>query len=43
MTLIALEALALGMAAALGDRAVATLERLNDLRAAIAGGRDDAG
>jgi DNA-binding MurR/RpiR family transcriptional regulator len=39
----ALEALALGLAAALGDRAVATLERLNDLRAAIAGGRNDVG
>jgi DNA-binding MurR/RpiR family transcriptional regulator len=43
VTLIALETLALGLAAALGDRAVATLERLNDLRAAIAGGRNDVG
>ena len=42
-TLVALEAIALGLAAARGDRAVATLERLNDLRAAIAGTRSDVG
>jgi DNA-binding MurR/RpiR family transcriptional regulator len=42
-TLVALEAIALGLAAARGDRAVATLERLNDLRAAIAGSRSDVG
>ena len=40
-TLIALEAIALGLAARQGGRAVATLERLNDLRAAIAGSRSD--
>ena len=42
-TLVALEAIALGLAAAGGDRAVATLERLNDLRAAITGSRSDVG
>jgi len=42
-TLVALEALALGLAAAQGDQAVATLERLNDLRAAIVGNRSDVG
>jgi len=42
-TLVALEALALGLAAARGEAAVAALERLNDLRAAIAGGRNDVG
>lgn len=42
-TLVALEAIALGLAAARGDRAVAMLERLNDLRAAIAGIRSDVG
>ncbi|MDJ0390284.1 MurR/RpiR family transcriptional regulator [Roseomonas sp. E05] len=42
-TLVALEAIALGLAAAQGDRAVATLERLNDLRAAVAGSRHDVG
>ena len=42
-TLVALEAIALGLAAARGDRAVATLERLNDLRAAITGTRSDVG
>ncbi len=36
-TLVALEALVLGLAAAEGGRAVAALERLNDLRAAILG------
>ena len=43
VTLVALEAIALGLAAAQGERAVATLERLNDLRAAIAGSRSDVG
>lgn len=42
-TLVALEAIALGLAASRGDLALATLERLNDLRAAVAGGRLDAG
>ena len=42
-TLVALEAIALGLAAARGDRALAMLERLNDLRAAIAGSRNDVG
>jgi DNA-binding MurR/RpiR family transcriptional regulator len=42
-TLVALEAIALGLAAADGERALASLDRLNDLRAAIAGGRHDAG
>jgi DNA-binding MurR/RpiR family transcriptional regulator len=42
-TLVALEALALGLAAAQGEQAVATLERLNDLRAAIVGNRSDVG
>ena len=42
-TLMALEAIGLGLAAARGDRAVATLERLNDLRAAIEGRRSNAG
>jgi len=36
-TLVALEALVLGLAVAEGGRAVAALERLNDLRAAILG------
>lgn len=42
-TLVALEAIALGLAAMDGDRALAALDRLNDLRAAIAGGRHDVG
>lgn len=42
-TLVALEAIALGLAAMDGDRALASLDRLNDLRAAIAGGRHDVG
>ncbi|MBR0679495.1 MurR/RpiR family transcriptional regulator [Roseomonas eburnea] len=42
-TLVALEAIALGLAAMDGERALASLDRLNDLRAAIAGGRHDAG
>jgi DNA-binding MurR/RpiR family transcriptional regulator len=42
-TLVALEAVALGLAAMDGERAVASLDRLNDLRAAIAGGRHDVG
>jgi DNA-binding MurR/RpiR family transcriptional regulator len=42
-TLVALEAIALGLAASRGDLALAALERLNDLRAAVAGGRLDAG
>ena len=42
-TLVALEAIALGLAAAQGETAVATLERLNDLRAALAGNRSDVG
>ena len=42
-TLVALEAVVLGLAAADGGRALASLDRLNDLRAAIAGGRNDVG
>lgn len=42
-TLVVLEALVLGLAAQDGERAVAALERLNDLRAAVAGARYDAG
>ena len=42
-TLVALEAIALGLAAMAGERALAALDRLNDLRAAIAGGRQDVG
>lgn len=42
-TLVALEAVALGLAAMDGERALAALDRLNDLRAAIAGGRPDVG
>lgn len=42
-TLVALEAVALGLAAMDGERALASLDRLNDLRAAIAGGRHDVG
>lgn len=42
-TLVALEAIVMGLAAAQGDRAVAALERLNDLRAAIVGSRTDVG
>lgn len=42
-TLVALEAIALGLAAMDGERAIASLDRLNDLRAAIAGGRHDVG
>lgn len=42
-TLVVLEALVLGLAARDGERAVAALERLNDLRAAVAGARYDAG
>lgn len=42
-TLVALEALVLGLAALDGARALASLDRLNDLRAAIAGSRQDVG
>jgi DNA-binding MurR/RpiR family transcriptional regulator len=42
-TLVALESIALGLAAADGPRALAALDRLNDLRASIAGGRHDVG
>jgi len=42
-TLVALEAIALGLAAMDGERALASLDRLNDLRATIAGGRHDVG
>ncbi|PZW48335.1 RpiR family transcriptional regulator [Humitalea rosea] len=42
-TLVALEAIVLGLAALDGPRAVASLDRLNDLRAAIAGTRHDVG
>lgn len=42
-TFVALEAIALGLAAMDGPRALAALDRLNELRAAIAGGRHDAG
>lgn len=42
-TLVALEAMVLGLAAADGGRALASLDRLNDLRAAIAGSRHDVG
>jgi DNA-binding MurR/RpiR family transcriptional regulator len=40
-TLVALEAIALGLAAAAGDDALAALDRLNALRATIMGGRSD--
>lgn len=42
-TLVALEAVVLGLAALDGERALASLDRLNDLRAAITGGRQDVG
>lgn len=42
-TLVALEALVLGLAACDRARALATLEQLNDLRAAICGMRNDVG
>ncbi|MBR0663220.1 MurR/RpiR family transcriptional regulator [Roseomonas hellenica] len=42
-TLAALEALVMGLAALDGERALASLDHLNDLRAAIAGGRQDIG
>jgi len=42
-TLVALEAMVLGLTARDGDRALASLDRLNDLRAAIAGSRQDVG
>lgn len=42
-TLVALEAISLGLAAMDGERALASLDRLNDLRASIAGGRHDVG
>lgn len=42
-TLVALEAIALGLAAMDGERALASLDRLNDLRAGIVGGRPDVG
>jgi DNA-binding MurR/RpiR family transcriptional regulator len=42
-TLVALEAIALGLAAMDGERALASLDRLNDLRASITGGRHDVG
>lgn len=42
-TLVALEAIALGLAAMHGERALASLDRLNDLRAVIEGGRHDVG
>lgn len=42
-TLVALEAVALGLAAMDDPRALAALDRLNDLRAAIAGSRHDVG
>lgn len=38
-TLVALEAVALGLAAGQGERAIATLERLHELRHSITGGR----
>lgn len=42
-TLVALEALVLGLAALDSEHALASLDRLNDLRAAIAGSRQDIG
>lgn len=42
-TLVALEAIVMGLAAAQGNEAVATLERLNELRAAIVGSPTDVG
>lgn len=42
-TLVALEALVLGLAALDSEHALASLDRLNDLRAAIAGSRQDVG
>jgi len=42
-TLVALEAVVLGLAAADSGRALASLDRLNNLRAAIAGSRQDVG
>lgn len=42
-TLVALEALVLGLAALDAGRALASLDRLNDLRATIAGSRQDIG
>ena len=42
-TLVGLEAIALGLAAASRDGAVATLERLNTLRTAVSGQRHDIG
>ena len=42
-TLVALEAIILGLAAADGPRALASLDRLNDLRASITGSRHDVG
>jgi DNA-binding MurR/RpiR family transcriptional regulator len=42
-TLVALEAVVLGLAALNGEQAVATLDHLNALRRTISGGRNDAG
>jgi DNA-binding MurR/RpiR family transcriptional regulator len=42
-TLVALEALVLGLASLDGERALTSLDRLNDLRAVISGGRQDVG
>lgn len=42
-TFVALEAITLGLAAMDGPRALAALDRLNDLRASITGGRQDVG
>jgi len=42
-TLVALEAIILGLAAADGPRALAALDRLNDLRTSITGNRHDVG
>jgi DNA-binding MurR/RpiR family transcriptional regulator len=42
-TLVALEAVVLGLASLDGERALASLDRLNDLRAVITGGRQDVG
>jgi DNA-binding MurR/RpiR family transcriptional regulator len=42
-TLVALEAVVFGLASLDGERALASLDRLNDLRAVIAGGRQDVG
>jgi DNA-binding MurR/RpiR family transcriptional regulator len=42
-TLVALEALVLGLASLDGERALTSLDRLNDLRAVITGGRQDVG